>query len=99
MVWAPWNSLQTSRAPGLKNKAETFFQLHRQKLQLEHELKKSTETLRLNEMFTAVLGHDLRNPLNAILLTFTQLLPRLSQDVRVQDRTNRMLSSGKRIVA
>ena len=32
-----------------------------------------TETLRLNEMFTAVLGHDLRNPLSAIL-TAAQLL-------------------------
>ena len=36
-----------------------------------------TETLRLNEMFTAVLGHDLRNPLNAIL-TGAQLLEQRS---------------------
>ena len=43
-----------------------FFQLYRQKQQLAHELRERTETLRLNEMFTAVLGHDLRNPLSAI---------------------------------
>jgi two-component system sensor histidine kinase/response regulator len=52
----------------LRNKAEVFFQLHRQKEQLAQELEQRTDTLRLNEMFTAVLGHDLRNPLNAILI-------------------------------
>ena len=49
------------------NKADVFFQLYRQKQQLARELQERTETLRLNEMFTAVLGHDLRNPLSAIL--------------------------------
>ncbi|MET0656832.1 MAG: hybrid sensor histidine kinase/response regulator [Steroidobacteraceae bacterium] len=47
----------------LRHKASVFFQLHRQKQQLAHELRVRTETLRMNEMFTAVLGHDLRNPL------------------------------------
>ncbi len=51
----------------LRNKADVFFQLYRQKQQLVRELHERTETLRLNEMFTAVLGHDLRNPLSAIL--------------------------------
>ena len=51
----------------LRNKADVFFQLYRQKQQLVRELHERTETLRLNEMFAAVLGHDLRNPLGAIL--------------------------------
>ena len=46
----------------LQNKADVFFQLHRHKQQLAHELREKTETLRLNEMLTAVLSHDLRSP-------------------------------------
>lgn len=39
----------------------------RQKQQLAQELRVPTETLRLNEMFAAVLGHDLRSFLSALL--------------------------------
>ena len=73
-----------------------FFELHRQKQQLAQELLERTETLRLNEMFTAVLGHDLRNPLNAIL-TGAQLLERRSEDEAVRKTAGRMLSSAKRM--
>ena len=68
----------------LRNKADVFFQLYRQKQQIAHELRDRTETLRLNEMFTAVLGHDLRNPLNAIL-TGALLLEHHSQDEVVEE--------------
>src|ERR1700750_1651818 len=61
----------------LQNKADVFFQLHRHKQQLAHELREKTETLRLNEMLTAVLSHDLRSPLNAVL-TSAVLIPRRS---------------------
>ena len=61
----------------LKNKADVFFQLHRQRLELAQELQVRTETLRLNEMFSALLAHDLRNPLSAILAS-AQLLQRRS---------------------
>ena len=47
-------------------------------------------------MFTAVLGHDLRNPLSAIL-TAAQLLELRSTDEAVQRTAARMLSSGKRM--
>jgi two-component system sensor histidine kinase/response regulator len=80
----------------LKNKADVFFQLYRQKQQLMQELHERTETLRLNEMFAAVLGHDLRNPLSAIL-TGAQLLQRRSDDDVVRQTATRMLSSGKRM--
>lgn len=80
----------------LRNKAEVFFQLHRQKQQLARQLDELTETLRLNEMFTAVLGHDLRNPLSAIL-TAADLLQRRSEDEAVKKTAGRMLASGKRM--
>jgi two-component system sensor histidine kinase/response regulator len=80
----------------LKSKAAVFFQLYRQKQQLLFELQHRTETLRLNEMFAAVLGHDLRNPLSAIL-TAAQLLALRSSDDLVQRTASRMLSSGKRM--
>lgn len=80
----------------LKNKADVFFQLHRQKQQLVQELHAKTETLRLNEMFTAVLGHDLRNPLSAIV-TSADLLQSQAKEESVRQRAELILSSGKRM--
>jgi two-component system sensor histidine kinase/response regulator len=80
----------------LQNKAEVFFQLHRHKQQLARELQEKTETLRLNEMLTAVLSHDLRSPLNAVL-TSAVLIQRRSTEQPVKDTADRILSSGKRM--
>lgn len=80
----------------LKTKADVFFQLYRQKQQLARDLTERTETLRLNEMFTALLAHDLRNPLSAIV-TSAQLLQRHSKEDAVQESAARMLSAGKRM--
>jgi signal transduction histidine kinase len=80
----------------LKNKAAVFFQLDRQRRQLDHELHERTETLRLNEMFTALLAHDLRNPLNAIL-TSAQLVERLVAEPVPKEAAARILSSGRRM--
>jgi signal transduction histidine kinase len=80
----------------LQNKADVFFQLHRHKQQLAHELREKTETLRLNEMLTAVLSHDLRSPLNAVL-TSAVLIQRRSSEQPVKDTAARILSSGKRM--
>ncbi|HEV7716619.1 MAG TPA: hybrid sensor histidine kinase/response regulator [Steroidobacteraceae bacterium] len=80
----------------LKNKADVFFELHRQKQLLAQKLHEQTETLRLNEMFTAVLGHDLRNPLNAIV-TSAHVLQRVSDPDTVKQTAGRILSSGKRM--
>lgn len=77
----------------LKNKADVFFQLDRQRQQLAQELKERTETLRLNEMFSALLAHDLRNPLSAILAS-AQILKRRSTEQGVQDAAARILASG-----
>jgi two-component system sensor histidine kinase/response regulator len=87
----------------LRNKTETFFQLHRQKQELSSQVaererltRELEETLRFNETFVAVVGHDLRNPLNAMLmgaqvLEHQNLKPESSQVVR------QILSSGRRM--
>jgi signal transduction histidine kinase len=78
----------------LLSKAEVFFQLYRQQQQLARELGERTESLRLNEMFTAVLGHDLRNPLNAIV-SCAYLLERRPDEVTARDVAARILSNGR----
>ena len=78
----------------LLSKTEVFFQLHRQRQQLARELKERTESLRLNEIFTAVLGHDLRNPLNAIV-NCAQLLERRPDEATARDVAGRILSNGR----
>jgi two-component system, sensor histidine kinase and response regulator len=80
----------------LKSKADVFFELHRHKQQIAQQLQDRTEALRLSEMFVAVLGHDLRNPLNAIV-TAAHLLQRQSAEAPVKKTADLVLSSGKRM--
>ena len=80
----------------LQNKAEVFFQLYRQRQQIAQELQERTETLRLNEMFSALLAHDLRNPLSAILAS-AQLLRRRSNDPHAHEASARIVASGNRM--
>jgi two-component system, sensor histidine kinase and response regulator len=80
----------------LQNKADVFFQLYRQRQQLSQELQDRTETLRLNEMFSALLAHDLRNPLSAILAS-AQLLKRRSADPHAHEAVARITASGNRM--
>jgi signal transduction histidine kinase len=80
----------------LRNKAEVFFQLSRQRVQLARDLQERTETLRLHEMFTAVLSHDLRNPLNVIAIG-AQMLDRPDSDAHVRRTAVRMKASAQRM--
>lgn len=80
----------------LTNKADVFFELYRQKRQLAQDLHERTETLRLNEMFSALLAHDLRNPLSAILGS-ARLLQRRSQDPHAHEAAARIVASGNRM--
>jgi two-component system, sensor histidine kinase and response regulator len=50
----------------LKSKIEVF-------LELADQRRRVTEALRLNELFVGILGHDLRNPLGA-MIAGTELL-------------------------
>lgn len=73
----------------LRHKTETFFQLHRQQQEL-------AGTLRLNEELMAVVGHDLRNPLNVILMTTALLAD--SSDPHLKKCVDRLQSSGTRML-
>jgi two-component system sensor histidine kinase/response regulator len=77
----------------LASKARVFFQLQQQKRQLAEQLQERSETLRMNEMFTAVLGHDLRGPLSAIMMSAQMLARR--PDEPTQKVGQRLLRSGQ----
>jgi signal transduction histidine kinase len=81
----------------LRNKAGVFFELHRRKALLGRELRDREESLRINEMFMAVLGHDLRSPLSAVRMG-AELLQRSSQEPSVRDISARILSSTSHMV-
>lgn len=80
----------------LINKANVFFELYRQKQAVARELKERTEALRLNEMYMAVLSHDLRSPLTAIL-TAAMVLQRDPGSDKVQALAAQVQSSGRRM--
>jgi two-component system, sensor histidine kinase and response regulator len=66
----------------LKGKVDVFIELHSQKMKLSQQLDELRNALRMNEVFAAVLGHDLRNPLGAIV-NGAELVSRLSEDEKV----------------
>jgi two-component system sensor histidine kinase/response regulator len=75
----------------LKNKVETFFQLCKQRLEL-------TETLRFHETFVATVGHDLKNPLNSIVMA-SQILGSLTTDEKQQEMAARIRRSAQRMAS
>ncbi len=79
----------------MRSKAQVFFELFRHRQRLARELAERTETLRLNEMFVAVLGHDLRSPLSAIV-TGASILKRHA-DPHVAQLSARILGSSLRM--
>lgn len=80
----------------LKNKADVFFQLYRQKQQIAQELQARTETLRLNEMFAAVLGHDLRAPLQAIT-NAAHVISKVTQEPMANQAAAQIVNSSRRM--
>lgn len=52
--------------------------------------------VRFNELFTGMLGHDLRNPLGAIM-TAAQIAVRRNHDQQLEKPLSRILSSGSRM--
>ncbi len=73
----------------LRHKTDVFLSLYRQRQQL-------VETLRLNETFVAAVGHDLRNPLNAIVMA-TEMIIAGAQDATSRIAAERLRASGKRM--
>ncbi len=78
----------------LKSKVDVFVQLAQQRQRLAIELRDRTETLRLNEIFTAMLGHDLRGPLSAIVMG-SVLQERKAPDEATRRSAARTLASAK----
>lgn len=80
----------------LYSKAQVFFELHRRRQELTLALQERTEALRLNEMFMAVLGHDLRTPLMSITAAATVLKRQPDMD-KIPAMADRLLSSSQRM--
>jgi len=78
----------------LHSKAQVFFDLYRSRRQLAEDLHERTETLRLNETFAAVLAHDLRDPLNA-MLTAAMLIERQAESDALRRPAGRIIASGR----
>jgi signal transduction histidine kinase len=80
----------------LRSKVNVFVEMFAQKRQLSSQLDELREALRVNEMFTAVLGHDLRNPLAAVL-NGAELLLLMSGEKKVNAVATRIRSSAQRM--
>ncbi|MDA8453621.1 hybrid sensor histidine kinase/response regulator [Acidovorax sp. GBBC 3334] len=80
----------------LVNKANVFFDLHRQKVALACELRDRTQALQLSEMFMAVLSHDLRGPLSAILAS-AAVLKRSQEPEKVLSMADKVQTSAQRM--
>jgi two-component system, sensor histidine kinase and response regulator len=80
----------------LQSKVNVFLQLYRQRQELAEQLQQLTQTLHMNEMFTAILSHDLRNPLNAVLAG-AEVLLRTVPDEMGRKVAERIRSSGLRM--
>jgi two-component system sensor histidine kinase/response regulator len=72
----------------LAHKAQTFFELYRQRQVL-------ADTLNLNEQLLAIVGHDLRDPLNVILMSAEILAG--APDASVRKTAGRLSTAGGRM--
>jgi signal transduction histidine kinase len=80
----------------LGSKVGVFVELYSQRRRIEAQLEELQRALRLNETFATVLGHDLRNPLNAISLGAAALL-QVSSDEKVRAIAERIRASTRRM--
>jgi two-component system sensor histidine kinase/response regulator len=80
----------------LRSKIEVFVQLYAQKRRLAEKLAQLEESLRLNELFTAVLGHDLRSPLASVLAN-AEILKRVAPTDQMSGIADRISTSGERM--
>lgn len=78
------------------SKVEVFVQLHAQRRELRQHNQALEQLVRLNETMAAVLGHDLRTPLSAVLMG-AEVVRRLGGDERVLGAAERIRSSGMRM--
>lgn len=80
----------------LRSKVAVFVELHQQRRQLAEQVVQLRQALALNEAFVAVLGHDLRNPLTAVL-TGAMMLERRASDESARRAAERVVRSTHRM--
>ena len=80
----------------LQSKVDVFVQLEQQKRQLAAQLVTTRQMLEANEMLMAVLGHDLRTPLGAVLAS-AEYLMRVGATEQVTSTATRIKSSSLRM--
>jgi two-component system, sensor histidine kinase and response regulator len=67
-------------------------------LELADQRRRATHALRLNELFVAIVSHDLRTPLTAMLAAAEHLADQLSDDRQLRT-LRRMTAAGDRMTA
>ncbi|HEX4449345.1 MAG TPA: response regulator [Kofleriaceae bacterium] len=75
----------------LRSKVDVFLELARQRQELAN-------ALRLNELFVGVVGHDLRNPLSAVIAGAELLALRGGDDTTMRT-LDRMIAAGRRMTS
>lgn len=80
----------------LTSKVGVFVELHRQRAELARRMEELQRALQLNEMFTAVLGHDLRTPLSVVKVS-AELLLMQHRDEATRSIAQRLKSSASRM--
>jgi signal transduction histidine kinase len=79
----------------LHAKLEVLLTLYRRSVELRHK----TEEVELKDIYMGVLGHDLRTPLSAILMTARQLLMQSQLDDQDRNAVSRMARNAERMAA
>ncbi|HEY2000208.1 hybrid sensor histidine kinase/response regulator [Paraburkholderia sp.] len=80
----------------LQSKVDVFVQLEQQKRQLAAQLVTTRQMLEANEMLMAVLSHDLRTPLGAVLAS-AEYLMRVGAGEQVTTTSTRIKNSSLRM--
>src|SRR5690606_24917360 len=80
----------------LRSKVEVFVRLYEGNRKLAEQNESLQRALRTNEMFVAVLGHDLRNPL-AAMMNLGHVVARAGESERIRSLGERICESGERM--
>ncbi|QGZ64901.1 hybrid sensor histidine kinase/response regulator [Paraburkholderia acidisoli] len=80
----------------VQSKVGIFVQLEMQKRQLAEQLAATRQMLEANEMLMAVLSHDLRTPLSAVMVS-AEYLMRASSDEKIVTVGRRIENCGRRM--
>ncbi len=80
----------------LRSKVEMFVELYAQQQQQLERMRMMEDALHTNELFIAVLGHDLRNPLTSVL-GLAELIALTAEEPRVRSIGTRIAQSSGRM--